>query len=445
MISFAKKITAFFLLALFIYSPFIKVEGNIIKLPQFFLLFYGIIGLPFLLRFYLRNRLFRNTFNTKIVGVLILMLLYIVHNAKDSLIFYVILPGFAAVSGAFVFVELYRRLYRVNFQYKLIIHIFYVGVLHGFIMIMVLVNINISLFILDTFYHSDKAIASWITRSPGILLEGFTKLSVVQTMTFICGISSLLSDRKKNRHGYVRIFFGSLVILVSTIISGKTGFVLFCFGMVVFCWLIITRRRGLIGGKPKIYIMIKLNAIVLFVLVLLLFSSYDNSISGALRNGLEMFVSFQESGTFRTRTTDIIFKQMYYFPDRLATYLIGNGSYRQGISDHNTPTDIGYVQILFGAGMIGIICSFAFYGYLAVKAYKIRRSNYMLASTMVFFCLIVFIVNFKDILLEDMLGFSQVFSICYVLLVLNYKKRVTVHRGHISLKGHLIREPYFQI
>jgi hypothetical protein len=422
MIARAKKLIVFLLLALFIYSPFVKVGGNILNLPKIFLFVYGLAGLPFLFRSYSRNRLFRNTFNTKVAGVFVLLLLFLAHGARDDVVFYLVLPGFAAVSGAFIFVELYRRIYGNDFQYKLILHVFYVGVIHGLIMIAVLIDLDMAMLFQRVFAHSEKALASWVYRSPGILTEGFSRLSIVQTMTFICGMALLLSGgEKKLSYRYIEILFGSLIILVSTIISGKTGFILFCVGVVIFSWLVITGKREVVSGKSKRFMTIAVSSIVLFVVLLALYGINAGYADMAIGGGLEMFFNYQESGAVSTRSTDIILDRMYFAPDGWLNNLIGTGDYVQ-------ETDVGFVALLFGAGAIGIASVLLFYIYLGFRAYKARENNYMLSWIMVFFCLTVIIANFKDFTFDDMLGLTQVFSLCYVLLISTYPYRRNVTR-----------------
>ncbi len=348
-----------------------------------------------------------------------MLLLFFFHGAQDALVFILILPGFAALSGAFIFVEIYRRYYRSEFQSKLILHIFYVGVLHGLIMIAVLLSQDLSFLLQSAFYHSDKALASWNLRSPGILLEGFGRLSIAQALTLICGIALLLPGEEKSRfHGNVKILFGSLVILFSIIISGKTGLVLFVVGLALFGWLIITGKRRLIASKSKKFVMVSVGLMVLFIFVIFSYNYNMGPMATPIWNGLEMLFSFKESGTFRTRSTDTLFERMYYSPDGWLSNLIGTGNYIQG-------SDVGFVCVLFGAGIIGIASVFAFYVHLGVKAFTVRKRNYMLAWIMVFFCLAMIIVNFKDFTLADMLGLSQIFSLCYVLLISSYQNRLS--------------------
>jgi hypothetical protein len=387
-------------------------------MPQVLLAVMGIAGLPSMIAEYSNNSFFRSTINVKLVGLLVLFLFFILHGAKDFLLVLTILPGFGALSGAFFFEKVYRKSYGDGYQKMIMSDIFLVGVIHGLIIILATTIPAVSGFLEAYFYYSEKAIDFGYKKQSGILFEGFSILSVTQAMTFICGLSILFDKDKKSGISKLIMFVGIFIIFFSILLCARLGLLVFIVAMAFFTWKIFRADIRIIPRKTKLFLAYIILIIICGGVYLYFFSQDFQHLSDSLSYTFELFYSYRDNGSFETRTTNLLFDEMYFLPDTIFETIIGTGNF--GRSNDYISSDVGYILIIFGAGLFGVFSVFFFYVYLGYRSLKITKLNPMVSIALFLFCVMIIMVNFKDIILDHMLGLSQIFSVCYVMLIKLY-------------------------
>lgn len=423
-----KRLVVFLGLFLFIYSPFLKMGNVVVKLPFILLGAYGSFGAPQLVRQFITNRMFRNSVSVKIAGLLVISYLYLLHGRKDSTIFTLILPGFAAIAGALLFVRTYYALYKSRYLSTLLIHMFYVGVLHGLIIIAILVSANARAIAESLFFYSDKAVVSLLTlsSSSGILFEGYGILSITQAMTFVCGLVVMSVDYQlRGAVGTMKFVIGATVIFVSIVLSGRTGLLVFLVGLAVFGAVSMVARSSGESGRSRKFPMLVLVAVLSALTVYSVsFVEELTGISNALRHGFELYFVYADEGRIGTASTDVLFGRMFHGVTDLVGLLFGTGNY---LSDGSLESDVGYVKLLFGSGIVGIVAALGYYVHVGFVAYHERTSNRSIAFILTYLCCTMLVVNLKDFYIDNMQGQTQIFSLCFALLVTSqiYRKANT--------------------
>ena len=409
------EIVVFILLFFFIYSPFIPFGAGELKLPFILVFSYGVIGAPLLLYAYSTNSLFRRTFTQKLFGVAIVLLLVSFHDSADPSIFSQVVPGLFAVSGAFVFVTLYRKLYPSNYSEKLIFHIFWVGVFHGLVIVGIIANAELKNFLEARLYYSEKALASLIdlNRSPGILFEGFGVLSITQSLTLNCGLAVSAFQRGKRSFGSeVLTIAGAALIVLSIFATVRVGLVVM---LVNICVLIVALKLSKRSDVATVRLPNVLIGVILVTGSAIVFSvarvEEADEYSNVIYQGLEWAINYFYEGELRTASTDYLFEHMYYGTETAAAAVFGTGDFLRN------DTDVGYVALLFGVGIVGIISVFWYILSLMYISGKLRIDNELGAYVVFSLCVSILVANTKDFYVDNVQGFSQIFSLCYVLLM----------------------------
>ena len=89
--------------------------------------------------------------------------------------------------------------------------------------------------------------------------------------------------------------------------------------------------------------------------------SYQEKLSRILEWSLEYYYNYVNEGKLYTKSSDQVISSLK-FPDRIETWLIGNGDFE----NRSHGTDSGYLRILFTIGLIGAWINY----YLFIKLMK---------------------------------------------------------------------------
>lgn len=429
-----KKGILFLLLFGFIYSPFLAVGDAVIKFPHVFMIALGLIGTPLLINQFLKNRLFRTTFSSKIAGFIILLILFLVHGANDASVFYLILPGFAATASAFIIVRWYSIVYGDSASQTILAHIFYVGAINGILIILQATSFEIESVFRSLFYYSDKAINNLIFRNnfSGILFEGFGVLSLTQAVTFICGIGSILNSKQHLPERHVDSFIFvmlSLIIFISTILTARLGVVIFILWYILFLFRTVAERSRLIAARKVRISLIYIIFPIFFAVALVFYLSTVEEYSSIIARGFEFYLNYSDNGTFNTSSTDVLLSRMYHLPEGFLSIVFGTGNY---LTDQSlVESDVGYIIMIYGSGFIGLISVIIFYYMVYRVAHKFRDIHLNIAFVVWALCVIMMIANLKDFYLDKPQGLTQIFCLCYVLLVTReWSKAFNINLAH---------------
>ena len=212
-------------------------------------------------------------------------------------------------------------------------------------------------------------------RMPGLAGAGGAQVSAVQGLGFFVGVHLALIKKR-----YLPFIFGNLIIVVSLVLTGRTGFVLVGISFLYWVTFVVFKKRSL---SSTIKVRSLLVRILIGVILLLFISkgvsfftsySYDDPmLKVAIERTFETYLNYSETGEL-SDTTLTALSEMYEFPEKPSTLIFGDVvKYDNAASDYNS--DIGYVRLVWGYGLIGLAGHILFYllmGYLILSS-SVRR------------------------------------------------------------------------
>jgi len=406
----------------FIYSPYFYVGNVLVKVPQVIVAVLGLAGLPLLVKVFRKYRLLRSALFVKLFGGIVLGFTYILHDSIDPFGLKMLLSGFAALSAALVFVALYQRYYKQDYQLKLLLHIFYVGIVHGALMIANMAYPSVNAFLLTYLYHSDKALASLAhnVRVPGILFEGFSILSVSQAMTYTCGLGALMLLKTKGVFRLLTNIIGSFVVLFSIFLCGRLGLVVFISSALAFIYFEIYKRNKQIAARPTVRLLFVLCGIVAFVMFIVSIPTESSRFGSAINRTFSIYHEYRRTKSIEDPTYLSTVDEKYFLPEGVLNNVLGTGGFRGYGKRGPVGSDVGYICMIFGSGLIGMLVVFSFFGLIGYQAFRLRKGGNPLTTIVLVLSVSVFVINLKDVVLYKITGFSQVLYICYLLMIVTY-------------------------
>jgi len=347
----AKVLFLFSLVFLFLFCPFLQIGGVIFHAPYYL---NASLTMVFLCLF-LKNGVQLDWFHFCLVFLLGFIYFGFVSSFNsfvdmEILIDYFnsVLTLFAAYSIAFLFKKEFCAGKWVDFLY-------FSGVVHSIIMVVVFFSMDARDFIYDYVILSEmgKQFLDFMERSPGLTSAGGDGLSIAQAIFFLLGFYKFLFLRVGNSFwGYFLHSSCLLLLILSIFLSGRTGFLILGLG----CLLIIVRQLF----KGKNYFLLKSvigKYLFLFCFFLILAGILVPSFMASdsrwfLMRSFEFLQNYIEFGQLRTDSTDVM-QKMFFLPDSDDVLFWGDGNFSGQNRIGELDTDIGYVRLIFGAGMFG--------------------------------------------------------------------------------------------
>lgn len=422
------KFFLFPLLFLFIYSPFIMVGDLILKLSIFIHFIFLIIGFPSALVMYRKYPVFRKALNILIANFCIMFFLFMLHDVVDIDGLRLSLSGIISLIGAAFFIQRYHHIYFDRSASKLIFDVFIVGVLHSIIIIGIMIYLPFGDWMKDTFFYTDKTLFHWTKRSPGLSVSGFGALSLSQAMTGILGLILLFTLKGNNLGLLSRIFIllGLPLIMLSIFFTGRIGLIAFALSFVLFILLniklIFWRRQN-----RRIFLALMLEIVtILSAIIIIAYSDIENY-SQIFQWSLEFYFRYENEGSIATGSTNIVLDSMYFIPEELFSILFGEGNF--GRLEPPLPSDVGYVIMIFGAGILGLISMLMVYAYFMLKSISSLRLIPMMANSVLLVILMLILANFKDPFFFHIYGTNQILCILFALMsivLFNYNRDLKI-------------------
>jgi hypothetical protein len=120
---------------------------------------------------------------------------------------------------------------------------------------------------------------------------------------------------------------------------------------------------------------------------------------------------------------------MYTMPTNLTTYLYGDGMYFISGSELTfyMKTDVGYMRLLYFAGLLGLALFISSNIYLLLYARASLKNNPLLARIIFGFIIIFIIINFKGIQSMPLLAYTFCFIALKEILFEREKKKKLIH------------------
>lgn len=215
---------------------------------------------------------------------------------------------------------------------------------------------------------------------------------------------------------------GLLIMLAAIATLNRTGLVIGFIGLaaaVIFPGLRSTR---------KLTAVIMLSAILgASVLAIVTIEPYGGS--RAINRTLEAFKTYEEEGRFATRSSDAIFGRMMFLPD--VPVLTGTGNYGRQEKLEYVPSDVGYVRLYHGGGVLVIalwLCIPLFFLFASKKAGR------EIMAYGAFLSIVWLLANIKVLWLIPPGGPA----VAVGMLIFMFKTKKLCHRDHITAQ----RKPF---
>lgn len=240
------------------------------------------------------------------------------------------------------------------------------------------------------------------TRFSGFIFTGFSFLSTTNAFAAII-ILVFIFDNKEN------VFFGFfklLIILIHIIFVGRTGIIIFALGIIFYLFFSINKKDR---RQVKRFRILIITFIPIILLVVFFFLDLELIVS-TLNWAFEFFLNFAKSGEFSSSSTDELLAHHIIFPATSLNLLFGNGLF----SRDYVPSDIGYIQVLMGGGLIILFTCFSLY---LISMISFFISNKTIYSFCLFFISIsLLIVNFKDLYYISYTVYTLLFFVLYSIV-----------------------------
>ena len=176
----------------------------------------------------------------------------------------------------------------------------------------------------------------------------------------------VVSELKKFNFFYLSISF--LLILTAIFFIGRTGFLIVPFVGFYFLFIYIYKKE--FRNNIKIFIgyifgYLIIGLIFLSILSYLNLFSIDLTKFNTVLNWVTNEINFK-NGSIEVKTLTIL-SSHWFIPDDIKTLLFGNPS---SFDEERISSDIGFIRILYGFGLIGSIIFYGFFLYIFLKMIK---------------------------------------------------------------------------
>lgn len=390
---------AFLLLFFIIFSPHVSIFNYTIKTVYLFLLIPSIIGFVKYIQNNNKPKYIKLTNVLMCFSLIYNLIFYFLHGFIDLLWISKILMGFIEFYAAIFIGSIYVKLYCNEAVNKITIHLFYVGVIHSILVLIIFIspgfrNIFYSFIQLTELAYSSTFRLDSYTRFSGLMNSGFGSLSVINAIMFILGLYSYMIN---NKISLTKFLVGSLLLFISSILSGRLGIVVMLLG-VVFYYALPTLRKPIYIRKFKLLLIL---VPLIFIFVILLNYYFPDQAQFAF----ESYFKYQESGKFDNSTESILSETLN--PDlSFIELLFGTGNYSIDYADS------GYIVMITGGGIVGAFVSYSFLSSsFVLKKINFRNGEkykYILLSLI----LIIIFINYKNLYF---FGYNDVFQIYFLI------------------------------
>lgn len=413
-----EKIILFILLFFWFFSPVINILG-IIEFKTYVLtvILPAVLGLISYFKYKQQSKLSNLTLVLMLYGFIYVLVAENIGLLKGIVDFSFTkdqIIGFAIFFSAYYIVQQYKENYNESFRQKLLLHIFYVGVIHSVVILLLVIFPDFKELFYKFFWITEKQ-SRYIfgevfnRRYSGFLDTGFASLSAIHATMLAIGLYYLYEFKNEVNSKVIFIFL-SFIVFSSLIFIGRSGFVvlgLYTF-LLQFAYVVYILKNRKISSSLFKYLIVFIIGIGL-VIWLVDLSKYEAEINSSF----ELFINFIETGSFSTYSTDIILDNQLIFP--LEPFELFFGSANFGRGSDVIPSDLGMVYFVNGIGIFGTVIVFLFHFILLYYAYVFRKSYTIMFYFIVVFEILLIILNFKDLYFLAFSGITKIFFI-YVFI-----------------------------
>ncbi len=399
-----KKYSIFILGFFMLFSPAINFGGVVIKTVYIFLVIPAILGV-----YKYKKKERRNLTANFIVLALITSLIY-------SILMYVILAGEDFnwikynVIGILIFfssyflVKKYQLIFKNEFQIKILETIYWSVVLHSIIVIFVALNSTFRdlLYIIISQTDLSRSLTfreDDMTRFSGLVQGGFGSLSLYHSVGLIIGLHLYKNEKTSSINGN-KILFGSLIIMGSMIFIGRLGVITTIIGVIA----LIFQGRLTSGDSKNYYNLVSATVIIMLSVIIYVL---NNSDLYKIKWAFEIFIKIIENNELDDSTLALFSGVVPQLTT--AQLMFGTGNYDYEYSD------IGFIKIINGAGVIGAVISYFFlFSIVFYSKSKNKILNNKVYSILKIITLLIIISNIKNLYF---FAYNDIFQIYFLVIL----------------------------
>ncbi len=245
-------------------------------------------------------------------------------------------------------------------------------------------------------------------RMPGLAGAGGAQVAAVQGLGFLVGVHLALIKGR-----YLPVIFCNILLMVTFSLTGRTGFVLVGVAA-LYCstFVLLRMSQKLYVPRFKFKITGALLGVVVtvFITVVVVFmpSVYEGNrtFQYAVDRTFRTYNSYIETGNLSDDTI-VALSKMVVFPQDLAVFSFGNARlYNNTLGAYQS--DLGYIRLLWGYGILGLIGHVAFYLLMAYFILRPCVRKTMGIQNIVFglwFLVAIFLLNSKEVFFFTRMSF----------------------------------------
>ncbi len=248
-------------------------------------------------------------------------------------------------------------------------------------------------------------------RVHGLATGGGASLSVGLAICSVLAFFLSLNSVWLKKYAYLCI---ALIIYMSTLLVGRTGFFLLSFFLIIFLISNFSLSTLFLLGCS--------------VFLILIFGEEVESdkVNFIYSHGLELIKNYIEHGSVESKTTMTV-RNMYFLldPDHMA---IGAGFWRY-IEHSYPPTDVGYMKVLLSFGLLGALIFYSLQAWLYSSGYRFFSRKHGFKLGFIFIFGVLFIGEFKEAFLVQNYGFKILILLIVYSFIAKYKWHFPLDRS----------------
>lgn len=388
-----KKTFSFIIFFIFLLCPFLIIGGVKLHLPYYILL---VSSLFVCYEIIYRREINQFFFYFLVVCFFLFFWFFLVSSVFSNLdtefIYYIlcIIPVFLLS----IFIN-DKFLYKLT-EEDIVFYIFLVGTLHALIMTISFFSPTFSNALYSVIPLGEKGLEfiETNTRSPGLTGGGGDHLSIFQAFCIYCGVKYFLFSKFSI---FRTIFFliSFSLLLMSIFLSARTGFIVL---ISLFIWDVIYsiffKSGSFIDKFKNLFFYIFIFLFTLIIIVSTYYVLKDSTYLRFFNRAFEVFINYNQSGKFETNSTNTLM-DMIIIPESTSHFFLGSGYFGRG-EGFNLHSDIGYVRMLYGGGVLGMLVLFSPLLLIFLVVKKIKKTSLSLAREITLALIFTLVIaNFK--------------------------------------------------
>jgi hypothetical protein len=291
--------------------------------------------------------------------------------------------------------------------------------MHSISVIIFFLNIGFKQFVFTHLSNGTKLgnidFAERFTRSRGLADIAGSGLSIVQSFGFLFTAYLMIRVKCKSMMFWYLVLSFSL-LFIAVFISGRTGFLMLPF-VVLYLFLIVIIKKH---TRKKIIFFLGILVFICVVEFTLFRLAYDLFFANVSRKmGIDAFEEvsrwvvgefIDKDGALRIKTAEVL-ESHWFVPDSLKGFVVGDTT--SWLDRNIVPSDVGYVRMLFGVGIIGMVFHYSLF--LLIFLSIILRAKSIEAKLMfLLLTIFLFLTEAKEPFL------TGAFINAYILLIFSF-------------------------